>query len=90
MSHLYINIWVVLFTPKLSWRREKEKLAAKVRKSIFAIKSYQRNFGYFSYTEYFDSVVKHMVPRYMEYNSQTFLKIYKLRIVNIFLVYINM
>ena len=51
----------LLFTSKLSWRKAKEKLAAQARKSIFAIISYQRNFGYFSYTEYFklfDSMVK--------------------------------
>jgi len=33
----------LLFTPKLSWSKAKEKLAAQARKSIFAIKSYQRN-----------------------------------------------
>ena len=41
--------------------KSERKLAAQARKYIFAIKSYQRNFGYFSYTEYFklfDSMVK--------------------------------
>jgi len=49
----------LLFTPKPSW--SKAKLAAQARKSIFAIRSFQRTFGYFSHNEYFilfDSMVK--------------------------------
>ena len=51
----------LLFTPKLSWSKAKAKLAAQARKSIFAIRSFQRTFGYFSHNEYFklfDSMVK--------------------------------
>ena len=46
----------LLFTPKLSWSK-----AAQERKPIFAIRSFQRTFGYFSHNEYFklfDSMVK--------------------------------
>ena len=51
----------LIYTPKLSWTKAKSKLAAQARKSIYAIKSYQRSFGNFSHTEYFklfDSMVK--------------------------------
>jgi hypothetical protein len=51
----------LLFTPKCSWREAKTKLAAQARKSIYAIKSYQRNFGKFFHSDYFklfDSMVK--------------------------------
>ena len=58
---LYYKYMCLLFTPKLCWSKAKVKLAAQVRKSIFAIRSLQRTFGCFSHNEYFklfDSMVK--------------------------------
>jgi hypothetical protein len=51
----------LLFTPKLSWTKAKKKIAAQARKSFYVIKSYQRNFGKFLHSDYFnvfDSMVK--------------------------------
>ena len=50
----------LLFTPKLSWTAAKTKLASQARKSIYALKNYQKSFGYFLYTDtfkLFDSMV---------------------------------
>ena len=54
----------ILFTPKLSWGIAKQKLVSQAKKSIFAIRSLQRNFGNFSHSEYFklfDAMVKRIL-----------------------------
>ena len=51
----------ILFTPKLSWTKAKEKLALQAQKSINAFKSFRIKFGRFPAQEYFrifDSMVK--------------------------------
>jgi hypothetical protein len=51
----------LLFTPKLSWTKAHNKLSAQAKKSINAIKGFQKEFGYFNIKEQFklfDSMVK--------------------------------
>lgn len=49
----YYKYLGILFTPKLKWTRAKDMLAAQGRKSVMSILQYQRNFGYFDYTDMF-------------------------------------
>ena len=51
----------LVFTSTLFWRKAKLTLVAQANKSIFAIKSYQKKFGYFVLIDQFklfDSMVK--------------------------------
>jgi len=51
----------LLFTPTLSWTETHKKLASQAQKSIYAIYSYQRPFGYFNIKQLFqlfDTMVK--------------------------------
>ena len=51
----------LLFTPRLSWNLARLKLATHARKTIFAVKAYQKHFGHFSHSEHFklfDSILK--------------------------------
>ena len=52
----------LLFTPKLSWSRSKNKLAAQARKAICSIKLYQKPFGHFSQQEMFKLFDSMVVP----------------------------
>lgn len=54
----------MLFTRNISWSAAKSKLVAQAKKSIYAIKHYQRHFGKFEFQDYFkmfDSMVKRIL-----------------------------
>ena len=67
----FYNYMGLLFTPKLSWSKAKNKLASQAKKTIFAIKSFKHRFGSFDYHDYF-KLLDTMVKPILLYGSEIF------------------